>query len=768
MNDFSIVESKPFRNFLFFAFFLTGSTGLMYQVLWSRLLVFSFGYTIHSISIVITAFMGGLAIGSFLGGILADRLRSVVMAYGLAEIGIGVIAIATYPLLTGLPYFIAEHRDSLSIPFYGFNLWTFLIAMAILLPPTILMGFTLPFLARALTRTGKSAAFDLGALYSVNTLGAALGSLVAGFFLIAYLGVYNTLITAASINIIIGILAILFVRSKRGQGASISVDPEASEDDPATPVTSILREPIFWAFGISGFAALACEIVWMRLFAPYLESSTYAFSLILCIFLLGIACGGWAGRKAGARTQNSVVGFGTCQVLIGFSTAIGLLLYYPFVGRFYSTLPDLGLLVKNPSIILEQSAWLFGLLILSTFFMGAGFPFVAQWVGCEFKRLGKRTGKLYAANTVGSIVGALAGGFFFIPAFGTRGSLVVITFLFILNGAYLLYLHRASTVWVRSKKMLAIPVVLLAGFVIVLNYLPDPNIMAISRAYPDHNMLAHREDPDVNVTVLRDKRSKTSRLLFINLKRVSGTGLHMTPWMAQLPLMMFDDGPPKRMLIIGLGIGHSFTSSLKHPGLKVDVAELVPGVAELFEELNPVGKEALQNERSNVVIADGRNYLLSAKEPYDVISIDPTPPLYGTGAVNLYTEDFFTIIMGKLSPKGILLLRVPGSADEKSVKLLVRTAMEVFPYVSLWEPTGSGYSIIASKAQYGRDKSALDALDRKVDEADFLTPERKKLLHKYRPNPLGTNEELFKYVKGVPVVTDDRPYLEFPLFLEDF
>jgi spermidine synthase len=171
-----IVESPFFRQFLFIAFFLTGATGLIYQVLWARLLVLSFGYTIHSISIVITAFMGGLAIGSALGGIIADRLRNTVTAYGLAELGIGLIAIITYPLLTGLPYIIADFRETLSIPYYGFSPWTFLITMSILMPPTILMGVTLPLLARALTRIKQSAAFDVGALYSVNTMGAALGS----------------------------------------------------------------------------------------------------------------------------------------------------------------------------------------------------------------------------------------------------------------------------------------------------------------------------------------------------------------------------------------------------------------------------------------------------------------------------------------------------------------------------------------------------------------------------------------------------------------
>jgi spermidine synthase len=203
-----VVQSPTFRYFLYAAFFLTGATGLVYQVLWSRLLVLSFGYTIHSISIVITAFMGGLAAGSALGGVVSDRLRNTVTVYGLSELGIGLIALATYPLLTGLPYAIAEYRQILSIPYYGFSTWTFLITMAILVPPTFLMGLTLPLLARALTRVKESAALDVGALYSVNTMGAALGSVVTGFFLVAYFGVFTTLVMAASVNILSGVSAV--------------------------------------------------------------------------------------------------------------------------------------------------------------------------------------------------------------------------------------------------------------------------------------------------------------------------------------------------------------------------------------------------------------------------------------------------------------------------------------------------------------------------------------------------------------------------------
>jgi spermidine synthase len=755
-----VVESSLFRYFLFFAFFLTGATGLIYQVLWSRLLVLSFGYTIHSVTVVITAFMGGLALGSVLGGFIADRVRSTTTAYGLAEIGIGLIAVFTYPLLTWLPYLIADLREPLSIPYYGFNHWTFLISMLILVPPTLLMGLTLPLLARGLTRMRESAALDIGALYSVNTMGAAMGSIVAGFFLIAYFGVYTTLQIAASINILVGIGALLL----NLQTLHVSPKAEEGEVSGTDHFTSILGEPIFWAFGISGFTALACEVVWIRIFSPYLENSTYAFALILGIFLAGIAFGGWAGRRVAGRMENSSCGFGACQLLAGILTGVGLLLVFIFIEHYHMVLSELGLLIKRPSIILEQSVGIFLIVIPSTFFMGAGFPFIAQWAGREFGRLGRRTGKLYAANTVGSIFGVLVGGFMLLPLLGTNRSIVFLVLLYCLNGSIIIYLNRKSFSY--SQRTQVISCIILVAFMITLVSLPNPNLYALKSAYKDRDILAFREDPDVNVALLG---KGNFRSLHVNLNEVSNSGTKITPWMSYLPLMMFADRPPSRMLNIGLGFGHTFTSALMYPRLKVDVVELVPSVAELFVEFNPRAEVALRNEGGTVIIGDGRSYLLSAKKPYDIIVIDPTPPLYGTGAVNLYTEDFFTTVRDKLSPKGLLLLRVPGSADDDSIKLILRTALEVFNHVSMWQPAMviknktvlmGGFSIIASKFDYNL---TMEEIRVKVVDTQFLSYYFKNLLLKTQPIFIDKNKELLKVIKDVPVVTDDRPYLEFPL-----
>ena len=763
-----IVERPLFRRFLFAAFLLTGATGLVYQVLWARLLVLSFGYTIHSVSIVITAFMGGLALGSVIGGYLADRVKSPLIVYAIAEVGVGAIALATYPLLTGLPDLIASLREPLSIPYYGFSFWTFLVAMAILVPPATLMGMTLPLLARTLTATKERAAMDVGALYSFNTLGAAAGSLVAGFLLIAILGVFKTLALAALVNLLIGLLAFLCARGgtkplplETGGGV------ESTGDGP--PTSSLLREPISWAFAASGFAALCIEVIWIRTFSPYLENSSYAFSLILAVFLAGIGLGAAALRKTAGKAIDAATGFAICQVLVGCATALGFLCFFLFTGHYYELLPTLGLLISNPFIIVEESVWIFLILLPSTFFMGAGFPFIARWAAGEFASLGATTGKLYAANTVGSILGSLAGGFVFFPLFGTSGSIAILASINLLNGFVLLYMRRRAggVTFKAVAGASAVSVVL----IMTLFFLPDPNLRAIMKAYEGHRLLAHREDPDVNVTLLESEAAgNKSRTLHLNLRNVSGTGTALTPWMAHLPLFLYEgeeegDGP-RRFLNIGLGIGHTFASALQHPDLDVEVVELIPSVADLFTEFKHLGERILENPRGSIIIGDGRNYLLSQKEPYDVIAIDPTPPLYGTGAVNLYTTDFYEIVMERLSPKGILLLRIPYSADELSVRLLIRATAEVFPHVSLWKPPfqNAGFSVIASRHTYEVDPAKLWS---RVAGAPFLTGQIKEVLSTSQPVYLGEVREILDGSVGydnVKVVTDDTPYLEFPIF----
>ena len=739
------------------AFFLTGAAGLIFQVVWTRLLVLSFGYNIHSVSVVVGAFMGGLALGSYAGGWLSDRLKNPIRFYAICEILVGLFAIAASIGLQLLPEWIAGLRTTLEIPYYGFSPWVLLISLVILLPPTLLMGATLPLLSKGLTRSKEEGAIQIGNLYSINTFGAALGSVLTGFVLIAVLGIQSTLLLAAAIYLFVGVLIFLLSRNLQSTHMISDSSNKESSISSGSNYKQLLLTPILWAFSFSGFANLASEITWTRILSPFLEGSVYAFSLVLGIFLAGIASGTLAAKSKATKTESPEIQFGVSALLVGFTTGIGVLLLSVFVINNSSILPDLGAIVKEPSILFNNLLWFSVILFLPSFFMGYGFPFVARWASSEIKTLGGRIGAVYSGNTIGAVLGSFAAGFLLIPLFGAKNSLLMSALINIVIGILIIGIYFKPK---NNIQKWAIPGILFA-FVIALWRIPDANIIATEMAYPKQEIEKHHEGADASVTLLKS-RVESWQSLNINLRPVSGSGEGLTPWMTHLPIILSNNTTSPTVLNIGLGYGHTFAHALKYPSSQVTVVELIPGVAKIHRSNYPNVQQILSNDRGRIQLGDGRAYLMSSETPFDAIIVDPTPPLYGAGAVNLYTADFFRLCHQKMSDSGFLLMRLPYSTDPISAKLVIRTALSVFPHVSLWHPKGSGFSLIAGKSD-PKLPSAKE-LSQKAIDLDIFTDKEKRLLVATQPTLMAKNEQLLDQVKAFPIVTDDHPYLENPIF----
>lgn len=740
------------RRLLVSAFFLTGATGLVFQIIWTRLLVLSFGYTTYSVSTVVATFMGGLALGSYLGGRLADQYRRLITLYAVAEIIIGVFALAATLIFLQFPELVAKVRGLLDIPYHGFSIWVAVASLVVLLPPTILMGATLPILARAVTRAAGSGGMDISPLYGLNTFGAATGSLLTGFVALALLGITMTAVIAALTNILVGTLLAMRLHNRIQSASAASEQTDATEG-------RLLQSPLVIAFGISGFAALAAEVAWTRILAPFLEGSVYAYTLVVSMFLLGIASGTLVARGRAQEKADAERGFALAQWAVGITTLLGLLMLYPFVGTNAEILPDLGAIVRNPDILLATTLW-FGLILFpSTFFMGVGFPFVAQWASKRFAELGSRAGKVYAINTLAAVVGSVLAGFILIPAIGVKNTLVMMALLSMLSGGWLL-LHRRGGEQ-RLQGALAVGVGVLAAGIMAVQ-LEEPGYFATEVGYPEYDIVWHDEGIDTAVTLLG--RGEQIVQLNIGLRPVSGTSRLLTPWMTHLPMLMGDSSEGVRVLNIGLGIGHTFDVAHAYPGTDVTVVELVPAVFEAFRKFRPNARELLDSERARVVLGDGRNYLLNQPDQsIDVVIVDPTPPLYGAGAVNLYTEDFFRIALRKMTPGGRLMMRLPYSADPASITMVIRSATATFPHVSLWEPgKGRGYSLIASPSALVTPTD--DVLVARIRGLGQLSEEEREYLVDVRPRLINVTEELSSMVAHAPVVTDDHPYLEHPLY----
>ncbi len=742
------------RRFLALAFFVTGATGLVFQIIWTRLLVLSFGYTTYSVSTVVATFMGGLALGSLLGGKVADRARRPPVVYAAVETAVGVLALVATIVLLQFPELVAVARSRLNIPYHGFSVWVALASLVVLLPPTVLMGATLPLLARAVTRAEGTGGRDISPLYALNTLGAAIGSLTTGFVALALLGVTMTAAIAAITNILVGLAVALRFRR--------IFTPAPLPEQPTATHRGVGLAPLVVGFGVSGFASLSAEVEWTRILAPFLESSVYAYTLVVTLFLFGIAAGTLVGRRWGQTAIEAERGFGLAQLGVGTGTLFGLLCLYPFIATHSEVLADLGAIVRNPSLLLPTTLWFALLLFPSTFFMGLGFPFVAKWASERFQQLGRRTGGIYAINTLSAVLGSVLAGFVLIPRLGVKNALVLSALLSLLTAGWLLL--RTSVPQARAKLALALGGIVIAA--VVMSYrLSEPDYFATRLGFPSFKILWHQEGPDTAVTVLR----RSNRLqLNIGLRPVSGTSVILTPWMTHLPMLYTGQHRGARVLNIGLGVGHTFEVALAYPEAQVTAVELVAGVVDAFLRFRPNAQALIESRRSQLILGDGRNYLLSVADgSLDVLIVDPTPPLYGAGAVNLYTKDFYTIAARKMRPNGRLMLRLPWSADKYSIQMVIRTALEVFPHVTLWAPDrGSGYLLITSPTQLPTPGDAT--LVARVQNLEEAPASVKNELLALRPRLIADTAalkaQLMSNIGNIPVVTDDHPYLENPLY----
>ena len=390
---------------VFGLFFFSGACALIYQITWMRLFRLAMGNTVFTSATVLTAFMAGLALGSWVAGRLADRTGRPLRTYAYLEVLIGLCGLAMTPAFNALEPVYGWLYHGLD----GTGIWLgvgrFLVSAALLALPTTLMGSTLPLLSRFTTQRLASMGRDLGRLYALNTLGAALGAALTGFLLVPSLGVQTTLWAAAGANLLIGALAFALPDAS---SASAPAD-EPSAELRSKPALSRGDMAALWALGLTGFASMIYEVSWTRTLSLLIGSSVYAFTLMLVAFICGLGLGsmvlaGWIDRRAWL--------FRTLALL---ELAVGLtaLLVEPLFGLLPLAVVELVNRYAGSFGLLHLSEFLmaFGLMFLPTFAAGGIFPAAAKLYTRHLATVGKSVGDAYAANTLGAVLGAFAGGF---------------------------------------------------------------------------------------------------------------------------------------------------------------------------------------------------------------------------------------------------------------------------------------------------------------------------------------------------------------------
>ncbi len=742
-------------------FIFSGASGLIYQVIWMRQLTLIFGSTVFATSTVLTAFMGGLALGSYYFGKKIDEsTQSPLRIYALLEAGIGAFCLVWPLILTVLgALYVLIHRNITS-EFYTLSLIRFVLTFGVLLIPSTLMGGTLPVLTRFFVKRLEQLGTNIGILYALNTFGAVIGTVAAGFFLIEALGIRWTLGVGIAINFAVAAIAIVLARKALATEAD-----EPQEETQQLASEDVTHQPerllVLWAIGISGFCALAYEVLWTRIMVFFLGSTTYAFATMLAAFLFGIALGSMVLARWVDRIKQPVAIFGIIQLGIGLFALILMPAFEELYGlsRAFQSTFGLSRFWTFFSCFLVMS--------LPTFLMGASFPLVTKIYTGSARQLGKSIGNVYAVNTVGSILGSFCAGFILIPLLGIRPSIVLTVALNSGIGCLLILKSRWQTETGKSLLQgigIGMPI-LNAGLAVILLLTVNQPLFLKSAIFktqrPGDTLVDYNEEVDATVTTLKDDEGVYR--LYVDTNQAADASRWDSPShrvLAHLPLLLHPR--PKRALVVGFGMGLTSHSITQH-GVKVDAIELSSGVLSAAQKyFTHVNENVFENPLFNYKLNDGRNHILMTKTKYDMISTGIIHPLVSAGSSNIYTADFYRLCRRILTEDGIMCQWVPlHRLPEAHYKMIVRTFIEVFPETTLWykytpdfviligtrEPLRINYKNFIDRAQIASIREGLAA-----DDLDGMS-----LIDSFMMGP----ETVHKYVGAGPIHTDNRPRLEF-------
>ncbi|NLH48560.1 MAG: fused MFS/spermidine synthase [Myxococcales bacterium] len=699
------------RALLYFCFFLTGACGLVYEVVWSRYLAILLGNTAHAHTIVLATFMGGLAIGGFAFGRLADRLRKPIRVYGWLEAAIGLYAFffdAIFRLY--FDWFVPLGRLTYGREMLS-TLWQFGLAILCILPAAIWMGGTLPILTRAITARESELRGNVGALYAINSAGAVLGTLLAGFYLVFHLGLPASMMLVGALNTLLGLAMALVGRSVPREVNA--VEPPAVETGaPDEAVYSRAERTAALALaGFSGFATMALEIAWIRYFYLVLGSSTYAFTLMLAAFITGIAAGSAWLRSARAGRIPLV------PLLAGalLATAAFLALSLQFYDRVPFFLWRLRLLFRPiegnfPYYQGAIYAACFLCMFLPTIAAGVVFPATIR-LAAQRRVLGGRVGAVYAINTLGTLAGAATTG---LLLFQTLGLFNIFRVLFL---SYAIAAVLLTAGLRRRARGFALAAVLLIALHLAVYRPIDPRVVGLGlyrrnlpptttfgqlRAEALHGKLLYLgEGPHAYVTVVENDESPVidapMRSLVINGKPDAGTGsdMYTQTLLGHLPLLFLDE--PRDVFVVGLGSGVTVGAALTH-GVRVDVAEISREVIAAEKWFAPYNHEALKNPRVSLYAEDAATALRFLGRQYDAVISEPSNP-WQSGNASLFSLEFYQLVKQSLRPDGLLVQWMHTyNANDAAVEMVVDTLLRSFRRVSIFESLPGDYLFLASDA----------------------------------------------------------------------
>ncbi len=792
MKEIIVKKSGPIVVWLFF---LSGAAGLMYEIIWTRMLTMYVGGSAFSVSIVLTVFMAGLALGSAIAGKFADRLdgpERLLLFYGGMEVAVGLYGLL-FPILisAGKPlYALVYHR--LLDNFLEYNMASALISALLLIVPTTLMGATLPLLCRFiindLSRTGR----HTGQLYGMNTLGAAMGACLCGFWLIGRWGIIAALLTAVTVNVVIGFFCILYLVPAIKEGRRVltpdkTIPPQAASVKGTPPRRFLINAlPLYAILAVSAFCAMSYEVIWTKLIALLVGPTTYSFTIVLFTFITGLAMGSALFGRLADRSRNP---FGLL-VVTQLAGAAFVLAASHFLGNSQIFFAKVIYQLRHNFILLEavKTGLLFAVMVVPTIFLGAVIPAAVRIRVRSIALIGASVGSLYAISTVGAFLGAFCAGFILVPLFGKAAgisTLVAIQVVTVLMCSLPAGRHRPQ----RRVLTVGVAAVIFTASL----FLPGWDGLTLSRGKylrPDlygttlENMsflesifqgpkrLSHLStDKDIIwiddgigglVAVGKTINSLGTPVMFLSVdgKIVTSTlwDLNMMVTAGHLPLMLHQNA--KKALVVGLGSGLTAGEMLHYPLERLDIVEISPEVVKACHLFAPFHNNLLIDPRTHIIVQDARTHIALTDQKYDVIVADPINP-WMAGSANLFTLDHFRRVKERLNPGGIFVQWFHAYQSDWNVfSMFGRTFRQAFPNSLLVNTAvlGQDYLFVGFKDDHG------PMLDSKLMEANLPYAQKSAHMRISSPSviyPLIVTDIPASLFTDGRLHTDNHPYMEY-------
>ena len=784
-----ITQNKSTQFFLIASLFvLSGIAALMYQIVWFKHLSYFLGNTTYSQSIVLATFMGGLAIGSWWWGKKADESKNALKLFAWLEVGIAVYCFLYFPIFefvkdgfVGLVVSQQWSSDSTTV-----LVLKLLVSVFTMLVPTILMGGTLPVLVRYLSDHLQDVGKNVSILYFINSLGAVIGTIVAGFYLLQTIGLRATVYTAATADLLVGVVFLYVAykvsphvfRSKQKRKEKQKTKDKIYND--SFIITPKQYKIVLIIAAVSGLCAMMYEIVWLRLLIPILSSTTYSFTLILAVFITGITLGSLLIYILLPRLKKPFVFLGFCQLAIVLSILLTLPFYEKIPYLIWSAVGDNMATDEGYQFYLKtQFYYCFLVMIVPTIFMGMSLPIASRLAVKKISQTGSSVGKIFAINTIGTVVGSLLAGLLLIPIIGIKNTLEIALLLNLLVGFLVLFQPN-----ILSKTIISILI-----FAILLGtvyYFQNVNydrwtysIMTseigrkINRKKAPKNFDGFiKEQKRINEKILYYKEGISGTIvvgsrddqtfLYTNGKGDANSkgDLQTQIFLAQIPMILHPS--PDSVFVIGCGSGTTIGNVLTHKNVNyAGLAEISPEVLEAANYFNEVNNTPFLDNRLNIIKDDGLSALRLSNQKYDVIISQPSNP-WSAGVGNLFTKEFFRDCKKKLKKNGLLAQWTNlYEMNDELFKIVLNTLFDEFEFITFWQIGRSDVLFLCSNEDFNID---FKIVEKKYDQVkEFIEKFNYKGIETLFAKEIVVDEkDMQNYLfKNNLMNTENKPILEF-------